>query len=85
MLLDYAVSRVALFVCLTSGLRLVPVADELVLAATFDLKLDALSACDGLGHTEVDAAGDGFTWLIEWFSSAQLEEAVVVLAAVSSE
>ena len=85
MLLDHAMSRVALIVCLTSGLRLVPVADELVLAATFDLKLNALSACDGLGHTEVDAAGDGLTWLIERLSSAQLDEAVVVLAAVSSE
>ena len=85
MLLDRAVNCVALIVCLTSGLLLVPVADELVLAATFDLKLDTLSACDGLGHTEVDAAGDGFTWLIEWLSSAQLDVAVVVLAAVSSE
>ena len=85
MLLDRAVNCVALIVCLTSGLLLVPVADELVLAATFNLKLNALSACNGLGHTEVDAAGDGFTWLIEWLSSAQLDVAIVVLAAVSSE
>ena len=69
-LLDHAMDFVAVFVLLASWLRLVPVADELVLAATFDFELDALGASDRLGHTEVDASGDGFTWLIEWLSSA---------------
>ena len=62
-----------------------PEADELVLAATLDLELNALSANNGLGHAEVDAASDSFTWLIERLSSAQLDKAVVVLAAVSSK
>ena len=85
MLLDSAVDFVAVFILIASWLPLVPVADELVLAATFDLKLDAPGASDGLAHTEVDASGDGFTWLIEWLSSAKLDRAVVVLAAVSRE
>ena len=85
MLLDEAVSGVALFIYFASFLHLMPEAGELVLAATLDLKHDALSACDGLGYAEVDAASDGLTWLIEGLSCAQLDHAVVVLAAVSSE
>ena len=75
----------AMFIYIASAFYLLPVADKLVLTATFDFKLNAFNACDRLSHTEVDAACDGFTWLIEWLSSTQLDQAVIVLAAVSSE
>ena len=62
-----------------------PVTSERILAAAFNLKIDACGARDGLVHTNVDLASHCVAWLVEWVVALHLQVSVLLLGVLVLE